>query len=103
MAIDRVFKVLLPIGAVLVAVVACDSDKSRCGVGSAPCPPPTAGLAIVQGSVVNAAGIPQPDRQVYVSCPVAGAYGQRTKSDGTFRITIVYGSREGPPPLDPDG
>jgi hypothetical protein len=100
---DAVTRLVLPISALLLAGVACDSDKNRCGAGAAPCPPPTAGLAVVQGSVVNADGVPIAGRQVYVSCPGVGGYDQRTKSDGTFRITLVYGSFEGPPALDADG
>lgn len=93
----------LPTSAILVAAVACLPDSPRCGAGSAPCLPPPSGFAIVQGSVINAQGQGISSRQVYVTCPVAGAYDQHTKGDGTFRITLVYETYQSPPPLDPDG
>jgi len=93
---------LIPIGAALFAF-ACNPSDGQCGGGSAPCPPPTAGLAIVQGQVLTARGVAIAGEQVYVSCPRVGGYDQRTKPDGTFHITVVYGSFEGPPALDADG
>ena len=85
-----------------LGVVACTSSDERCAPGAI-CGPPISGYAVVDGTLLNATGSGVGFKQVYINCPIAGVYGDRTDNAGAFHVELAYASSRGAPPPESDG
>ena len=97
--IDRLPLLITPF---CLGVLACSPSDERCAPGAI-CGPPISGYAVVDGTLLNATGSRVGFKQVYVNCPIAGVYGDRTDQAGAFHVELAYASSRGAPPLEPDG